>query len=85
MMSSTASEISPAVAAWPIARPSEKLCRPIPTAIAMPVRRAASAASWRVVVSAVAMAPGPMLVRGRGFHSRVAYSSPSRPAPKPSA
>jgi hypothetical protein len=31
-----------ALAAWPIARPSEKLCRPIPAAIVMPRRSA-----WR--------------------------------------
>ena len=43
MMSSTGSEISPAVAVWPIASPFEKLCRPIPMAIAMPVRRAEAA------------------------------------------
>jgi hypothetical protein len=54
-------------------------------AIAIPVRRAASVAGWRVVVSAAAMAPGPILARGRGFHSREAYSSPSRPTPNPSA
>ena len=33
MISATASEISPFAADWPIASPSEKLCRPMPMAM----------------------------------------------------
>jgi hypothetical protein len=57
MISTTASDSSPALAACPTARPSEKLCSPIPTAIDIPTRSAASAGGWRRSVSAAAITP----------------------------
>ena len=64
MISASARLISPAAPAWPMASPSPKLCRPIPTAI--------RSASWRPVErrsihgreanSSIAAAPGPTSV-----------------------
>ena len=48
MMSSSARLISPLAADWPMARPSEKLCSPMPTAIS----RARCSAAERPVVPA---------------------------------
>ena len=48
MISRTASEISPAAAELPIARPSAKLCRPMPMAIISANRLAGAGASVRL-------------------------------------
>ena len=66
-----------------MAKPSERLCSPIPTAIDIPTSRATSAGGWGRSVWAAAIAPGPMLTGRRGRDRRVTYSSPSSPALAP--
>ena len=61
MISNSASLISPVAADCPIASPSEKLCRPMPTAISNDNRAAGVANVMAVGRSAAAVAePGPM-------------------------
>src|SRR6478609_9120302 len=56
MISTVARPISPVLAETPIARPSAKLCRPIATAMVMPVRRAFERAlSSRGIIAACSM------------------------------
>ena len=61
MIRTSASEISPAAADWPIASPSPKLCRPIPVAISSASRRPGVSDSnhERCSNSSTAAAPGP--------------------------
>ena len=60
MISVTARLISFDTAAWPIARPSAKLCRPIPVAIISASRRAGDHSDTRqVAASALDSVPGP--------------------------
>ena len=58
MTSNSASDTEPCFADWPMAKPSEKLCRPIPVAMAIPRRRDGGRTG---AVSATAIAPGPRL------------------------
>ena len=55
--STSARLISPEAADWPMARPSEKLCRPIPTAIISERDWAGDSAPGRTSYSAMAAAP----------------------------
>ena len=93
MISTVASEIAPARAETPIARPSAKLWTPIAAAIVSPVRSArrreasSASASASDTLSAAASAP-PAIGGVRALSGRIARSiiaSPALPAAKPTA
>ena len=86
MIRTTASAISSRAADWPIARPSEKLCRPIP--VAMKTESCCAGESPPRPPprsnSAVEAAPGPSIRRARWRFIHASYQTRlSRPAEKP--